>query len=144
MFSKACEYAFRAATVIASASAAGERLSLKEIAEKTDAPPAFTAKVLQELAKADIILSFKGPRGGFDLAPLQARKVKLISIVKAIDGDSVFKSCAMGLRSCNSKKPCPLHDQFANIRDELFRTLENTTIHDITLGLTDGTTYIKR
>ena len=79
MFSKACEYAFRAATVIASASAAGERLSLKEIAEKTDAPPAFTAKVLQELAKADIILSFKGPRGGFDLAPLQARKVKLIS-----------------------------------------------------------------
>ncbi len=144
MFSKACEYAFRATTVIASASAAGERLSLKAIAERTDAPPAFTAKILQELAKADIILSFKGPNGGFDLAPLQAKKVKLSNIVQAIDGDAVFKGCSMGLPECNAKKPCPLHDHFARIRDDLYRSLENTTIHDLTQGLTDGTTYLKR
>jgi len=144
MFSKACEYAFRATAVIASASASGERLSLKAIAERTDAPRAFTAKILQELAKADIILSFKGPNGGFDLAPLQARKVKLSSIVEAIDGDAIFKGCAMGLRACNAKKPCPLHDQFAKIRDDLYRTLENTTIHDLSQGLMDGTTYLKR
>lgn len=116
MFSKACEYAFRATALIASASATGERLSLHAIAERTNAPRAFTAKILQELAKADILLSFKGPNGGFDLAPLQAKKVKLTTIVEAIDGDSVFKGCAMGLSACNAKKPCPLHHQFASIR----------------------------
>lgn len=144
MFTKTCEYAFRTTAVIALASAAGDRLSLNEIAHRTAAPKAFTAKILQQLAKADILFSFKGPNGGFDLPPLQAKTVRLSHIVKAIDGDAVFKGCAMGLKACNAKKPCPLHDQFAKVRDGLHRMLDTTSVHDLTQGLTDGTTHLKR
>ena len=144
MFSKTCEYAFRAATLIATASAAGERLSLDAIATRTDSPKAFTAKVLQQLARAGILLSQKGPNGGFDLPPLMAKKVKLSHIVKAIDDDTVYRGCGMGLKACNAMKPCPLHDHFEKIREDLRTMLESTTVQSLTLGLENGATYLKR
>ena len=144
MFSKTCEYAFRATTLIATASAAGERLSLDAIAERTDSPKAFTAKVLQQLARAGILISHKGPNGGFDLPPHAAKKLNLSRIVKAIDDDTVYRGCGMGLKDCNSMKPCPLHDHFERIREDLRTMLENTTVHSLTVGLEDGATFLKR
>lgn len=144
MFSKTCEYAFRATTLIAAASAAGERLSLDAIAERTDSPKAFTAKVLQQLAREGILVSRKGPNGGFDLPPVMAKKVKLSHIVKAIDDDTVYRGCGMGLKACNALKPCPLHDHFESIREDLRTMLENTTIHTLTAGLENGATFLKR
>ncbi|HQW05458.1 MAG: Rrf2 family transcriptional regulator [Flavobacteriales bacterium] len=144
MFSKTCQYAFRTTTVIAVASAMGERLSLDAIAERTDSPKAFTAKVLQQLTRAGIMESHKGPSGGFDLPPLMAKKIKLSHIVKAIDDDTVYRGCGMGLKACNASKPCPLHDHFEKIREDLRNMLENTTIHCLTAGLEQGSTYLKR
>lgn len=144
MFSKTCEYAFRATTLVAAASAAGERLSLDAIAERTDSPKAFTAKVLQQLARAGILSSHKGPNGGFDLPPLIAKKVKLSHIVKAIDDDTVYRGCGMGLKACNALKPCPLHPHFETIREDLRTMLENTTIHSLIIGLENGATFLKR
>jgi len=144
MFSKTCEYAFRATILIATASAAGERLGLDAISERTDSPKAFTAKVLQQLTRAGILLSQKGPHGGFDLPPLMAKRVKLSHIVKAIDDDTVYRGCGMGLKACNAMKPCPLHDHFEKIRNDLRTMLESTTVQSLTVGLENGATYLKR
>ncbi|MBP6311681.1 MAG: Rrf2 family transcriptional regulator [Flavobacteriales bacterium] len=144
MFSKTCQYAFRATAVIATASSKGERLSLDAIAERTDSPKAFTAKVLQQLARAGIVSSYKGPSGGFDLPPYLAKKVKLSHIVKAIDDDTVYRGCGMGLKGCNALKPCPMHSHFKKIREDLRTMLEETTIHTLTEGSMNGVTYLKR
>jgi hypothetical protein len=40
-------------------------VKLKEIAEATDSPSAFSAKILHQLSKARIIISRSGPFGGF-------------------------------------------------------------------------------
>jgi Rrf2 family iron-sulfur cluster assembly transcriptional regulator len=144
MFSKACQYAIRATVLIAMEGRNGRRMSLVDIAQSTGSPPAFTAKVLQQLARAGILDSTKGPNGGFDLTPAKARKVKLSMVVKAIDGDDVYKGCGMGLPQCNAKKPCPLHDHFQQVRDDLRRMLESTDMHTLSLGLDAGTTYLKR
>lgn len=144
MFSKACQYAIRATILIAMEGRNGRRMSLVEIAERTGSPQAFTAKVLQQLARAGILESTKGPNGGFDLPPAKAKKVKLSMVVKAIDDDSVYKGCGMGLPQCNAKKPCPLHDHFQQVRDDLRTMLESTDMHMLALGLEDGTTFLKR
>ncbi|HMW96798.1 MAG TPA: Rrf2 family transcriptional regulator, partial [Flavobacteriales bacterium] len=64
MFSRACQYAIRAAVLIALEGRNKRRMSLVEIAERTGSPRAFTAKVLQQLARAGILESTKGPNGG--------------------------------------------------------------------------------
>ena len=45
MFSKACEYGIRATIYIAMQSKEGNRVSLKDIADQTNSPVAFTAKI---------------------------------------------------------------------------------------------------
>lgn len=144
MFSKACEYGIRAATYIASQSIEGRRVSLKEIAEEIDSPVAFTAKILQQLSKNQIVDSSKGAAGGFEIQRNNIDYIKLSQIVYAIDGDNVYVGCGLGLKKCNAHKPCPVHDKFVQIRNNLRDMLENTSLYEMTAGLEVGLTFLKR
>ncbi|MBX2977709.1 MAG: Rrf2 family transcriptional regulator [Flavobacteriales bacterium] len=131
MFSKACEYAIRSAMCIAAGGRVGERLSLKDVSERTGSPEAFTAKILQKLVHGEVIDSQRGPHGGFLITPAMAKRIKLSRIVDLIDGDSVYRGCGLGLEACDASKPCPLHNQFAKVRADLKRMLERTTLHSV-------------
>ncbi len=144
MFSKACEYGIKASTYIALKSLEEKRVSLKEISSEIDSPMAFTAKILHQLAKNDILVSAKGPSGGFQIEKEKIESIKLADIVYAIDGDSVYKGCALGFNECNANKPCPLHDKFVGIREELKKMLQSTSLFDLTEGLEVGLTFLKR
>ncbi|MEC8832145.1 MAG: Rrf2 family transcriptional regulator [Bacteroidota bacterium] len=144
MFSKACEYGIRAAVYVTLQSLEGRRVGVNEIAEEIDSPIAFTAKTLQQLTKNDIIHSVKGPNGGFEIAREDMDSAKLSMIVKAIDGDKIYTGCGLGLKECNAKKPCPLHDRFLDIRNNLRNMLESTSLFDLATGLEVGLTYLKR
>lgn len=144
MFSKACEYAIRSAVYIAMQSLAGRRVSVTEIAEEIDSPIAFTAKILQQLSRNNIIQSAKGPTGGFEINRKEMDSIKLNMIVQAIDGDKIYVGCGLGLKECNAEKPCPLHDKFVDIRTELSKMLKNTSLYDLATGLEVGLTYLKR
>ena len=144
MFSKACEYGIRASTYIALKSLEGTRVSLKEIADKIDSPVAFTAKILQQLSKKQIIESVKGSLGGFQISQSNISKIKLAQIVYAIDGNNVYEGCDLGLKRCNSNEPCPVHDKFIQIRADLKEMLESTSLYDMTMGLEEGLTHLKR
>lgn len=144
MFSKACEYGIRSTIYIAEQSLLEKKVSLKEVAKAIDSPEAYTSKILQQLSKNNIINSDKGPTGGFSMDKKELEKVKLSTIVAAIDGDSIYKGCGLGLKRCNEKMPCPLHHQFKKIRDELKTMLETTIVMSLTLDLSNGLTFLKR
>ncbi|MEY8019348.1 Rrf2 family transcriptional regulator [Muriicola sp. E247] len=144
MFSKACEYGIRAITYIALQSLERRRVSLKEIAEEIDSPVAFTAKILQQLSKNNIVDSVKGSAGGFQIDKERIETIKLSEIVYAIDGNNVYVGCGLGLKKCNANKPCPVHDKFVKIRDDLKLMLESTNLYEMTVGLEVGLTYLKR
>ena len=144
MFSKACEYGIRATIYIATQSREGTRVSLRDIANQIDSPVAFTAKILQELARNHIVDSVKGPAGGFEIAPSKLRKIKLSQIVSALDGDQIYKGCGLGLPKCSETEPCPVHEKFAKIRNELRAMLENTSVEELAEGTLEGMTFLKR
>jgi len=144
MFSKACEYGIRAAVYITLQSLDGRRVSVTEIAEEIDSPVAFTAKILQQLTKNNIVHSVKGPTGGFEIDREDMDDVKLNMIVKAIDGDKIYVGCGLGLKECNANKPCPLHDKFVDIRTNLRTMLQSTSLYELATGLEVGLTYLKR
>ncbi|HER40400.1 MAG TPA: Rrf2 family transcriptional regulator [Salinimicrobium catena] len=143
MFSKACEYAIRATIFIASESEKGKRVSLKEIAREIDSPEAFTAKTLQKLSRSGIITSTKGAHGGFHVLPENMDEIVVSQIVVAIDGDTVYKRCSLGLEKCSEDHPCPFHYKFKPVRQELQEIVENTTLKDLTSGLISGDTFLK-
>ncbi|SDW79016.1 RrF2 family transcriptional regulator [Aequorivita viscosa] len=141
MFSKACEYGIRAVLFIAKESQNDKRPNIAQISKAVDSPVPFTAKICQELARAGVILSKKGPNGGFYLE--KDSKLKLIDIVAAIDGKGIFTGCCLGLQACSSLHPCPVHDQYEDIRGNLKRMCENTNVLDLALDLNEGGTFLK-
>jgi Rrf2 family transcriptional regulator, iron-sulfur cluster assembly transcription factor len=144
MFSKACEYGIKAMIYIAIQSQQGKRVKTGEISQKIGTPEAFTAKILGELVKHEVVVSMKGPYGGFYLDPARVDKIKVNQIVNAIDGDGVYKRCGLGLNACNAKQPCPMHDKFVVIRSQLKAMLESTSLQDLAEGLESGKTILMR
>lgn len=144
MFSKACEYGIRASIYITEQSLRDRKVSLKDVAKAIESPEAYTSKILQQLVRNDIINSDKGPTGGFSMNKQQLEKVKLSSIVSAIDGDAIYSGCGLGLKKCDEKKPCPVHNQFKSIRENLKEMLETTTVKSLALQLEQGVIFLKR
>lgn len=144
MFSKACEYAIRAMVLIAKESKRGRLISLPEIARDIDSPPSFTSKVLQVLVKAELLESTKGARGGFWLSPERISGTSLKDIVFCMDGDAIYRGCGLGLKACSEANPCPLHDSFKRIRDDLKNMLESTKLASMIDSLDTGLSQLKR
>ncbi|AXP80967.1 DNA-binding transcriptional regulator IscR [Mariniflexile rhizosphaerae] len=143
MFSKACEYGIKASIFIAINSYEGKRVSPKEIAEEINSPQAFTAKILQALVRHKVINSVKGAYGGFEVDKNELKYIKLSQIVKAIDGDNIYNGCGLGLEKCDENHPCPVHDKFKGVRDELKQMLENTSLEELALNIKSGASFLK-
>ncbi|HKG06427.1 MAG TPA: Rrf2 family transcriptional regulator [Pedobacter sp.] len=143
IFSKTCEYAIRAVFFIAQCSSNGTRVGIKEISAGIGSPEFFLAKILQDLSRKGLISSIKGPNGGFYLSELDARR-PLSEIVEAVDGEGLFKGCALGLTQCSEINPCPLHEEFKDIRSKIHLMLKNTTINNFNEELLRGMLSLKR
>jgi len=57
----------------------------KEIAKQYKIPLDYLLKILQQLVRANVLRSIRGPRGGFLLAR-SALRITLLQIIEAVDG----------------------------------------------------------
>lgn len=142
MFSQSCKYAIRAMFLIAQRSNEGKFIGIKEIAEGLDAPQPFIAKILQDLSKKTMVISAKGPNGGFMLSEPQ-RHTTLLDIVVAVDGNRIINACCLGLRDCNEKSPCPVHDEYKLIRKKINSMLSTTQVSDYNDELSMSKLFLK-
>lgn len=143
LFSKTCEYALRAVFFIAHRTENGSKVGIKEIANGIGSPEYFLAKILQDLSRRGIIHSTKGPHGGFFIDETN-RKRTLFDVVDAIDGSGIFTGCGLGLKYCSEINPCPLHNQFKEIRNQIYLMLKNTPIEQFNEDLNLGITALKK
>ena len=143
MFSKTCEYALRALIYITQQTQDGGRVGIKDIANGIDSPEYFIAKILQDLSRRGFVQSLKGPTGGFYLDNESLNR-SLIEVVREIDGDKIFSGCALGLKSCSETHPCPVHNEFKHIRDNLKKMLVEMKIGDFVNQLDEHKAFLKR
>ncbi len=142
-FSKTCEYAMRAVFYIASQSQEGHRAGIKDIAENINSPEAFLGKILQKLSREGVILSAKGPNGGFYFDE-EGLKRPLADIISALEGNELFTGCGMGLSHCSEINPCPLHHEFKKVREQITKMLYKTTIGEFNKELLSGTLTLSK
>lgn len=128
---------------IAKRSKAGEKAGIKEISKEIDSPESFIAKILQDLSRKGLVLSTKGPNGGFFLDE-KLLGGSLADIVKSVDGEKIFSGCGLGLKQCSEAQPCPIHYQFKIIREEMRDMLEGAKLSSFTEQLENKLTFLKR
>ncbi|MDD5459117.1 MAG: Rrf2 family transcriptional regulator [Phycisphaerae bacterium] len=87
--SRSTGYALLATCYIAKNQSDGIVLS-QVIAKAHSIPLEYLLKILQQLVRANVLRSKRGPRGGFLLAK-PAKKISMLDIIEAVDGPVVGK-----------------------------------------------------
>lgn len=146
IFSNPAEYAIRALSELVLMSQdvpAGARrigyVMLDRLTEQAGLPREFLAKIFRQLVEGGILVSAKGPGGGFALARAP-HDVSLLQVIEAIDGGHQIDGCVVGLARCNDHMPCPQHDLFKPIRQRLRSYLSTTTLADTAASLKEKKT----
>ena len=124
--SRSCEYALLAVWHLARNSGS-EYVLIRQIAEENGISFYFLSKVLHTLTQKGILVSHRGPRGGVALAR-PAEEIMIIEIVEAIDGLTFRQRCITGLPRCDDENPCPLHEEWKKIREEIDRMLSAKSV----------------
>ena len=112
----------------------GEKTSIRELTKQIEIPYHFLAKILQNLTYKGLLVSQKGPTGGFALAK-SPREISLFDIVEAVDGVGFTTSCVMGFPECSGKNPCAIHEMWGEMRKNLQATLADKNIAQMAKGM---------
>lgn len=134
MFSSTAEYALRAIVYLATHD--DGLCSSQSIAAATRVPPNYLSKVLKDLVEADIIVSQRGPRGGFALAR-KSSQISVLDVVNAADPIRRIETCPLGIPT-HGNNLCRLHRRLDDAIALVEQTLKNASIADMTEPSTAG------
>lgn len=99
---------------------------IDSISAKMNIPRSFLAKILQRLAKAGIVESLRGVKGGFRIAR-KPSDISLLDVVEAIEGSVAMNKCAVDKKLCELSNTCSVHPVWVEIRKDVETRLKKWT-----------------
>ncbi len=126
--SREADYAVRVMAHMASASE--ERIQARTLAEAEHIPESFLFKILQTLTRSRLVRSFRGVRGGYQLA-MDPAKLTLYRLLEIMEGPLGLNVCVQSGVGCELQTRCAAHDVWATAHAQLRRTLDNVTLAEL-------------
>lgn len=136
IYSKGCEYALRILTQIPRDGFEQKFLAV-DLSKKSKVPLASARKILQLLVAQGYLEAVSGPGGGYKLKK-NPENVNLLEIIKTVDGEKAFDHCVMGLAQCGSANPCPAHNLWQRIKDDMKSEMKQTTLWQLMSAVRKG------
>ncbi len=112
------------------AGTASRAASARELAERLDIPVEHHAKVLQKLARAHLLVSQQGIRGGYVLAR-PAHQISVADIIVAVDGPLTVTACSDQDSSCDQYAKCNVRDPLWRLKDRIVAAIAGCTLAEI-------------
>lgn len=139
MISQTAEYALRAIVYLAMNPDCA--YTTQQISETTKVPAAYLSKVLQSLAKAQLVKSQRGLGGGFVLTK-PPENISVLEVLNAVDPIQRIRSCPLGLKA-HGTALCALHKKLDDATAAIERTFAETTIAEILARPTASTPLVE-
>ena len=140
ILSRACQHALRAILLMAAQSPKAY-IDARELSGTLEIPFHVLAKIFQGLARRGILHSHRGPKGGFALVKAPS-EIRLIDIVEAIDGLQHLDTCLLGMPECSDATPCPAHNDWKPVREQLHAILASQSVEDLARGMQGNLTTV--
>ena len=118
MLSDTAEYALRAAIYLASREDDEAWVRVDEIAAAAKVPRNYLSKTLHVMAREGVLLSARGPQGGFRLAR-RAADTTVLSVVGLFDDVGPGRRCILGRPQCSDARPCPAHERWKPVSEQI-------------------------
>lgn len=123
--------------------------SARQIGEKYGLPMPLLMNLLKELNKAEIVVSFRGPNGGYALAT-EPERISLMDVISALEGPVRLVQCAdcppsappdlvprgregsaAEVLGCPLTQVCPIRGPIRRLNERIRGFLEQTTLADL-------------
>jgi len=112
---------------------AEEPTRVTQLASALRASEAHLSKVLQRLARAGMVTSVRGPKGGFLMAR-DAAEVSLLDVYVALDGPVAEETCLLAKPACAQPGACAVRSLNAEIRTLVQKRLGSLYLSDFDLS----------
>jgi Rrf2 family protein len=123
------EYAVRLMLHLSSLSQ-GYDANIASISAEWDIPESFLRKISAQLARAGIIRSTRGQKGGVRLAR-EARAITLLDVIEAVEGKIFLNKCLICDDACTRAGWCAVHSVWAQAQHSLKTILTTRTLADL-------------
>lgn len=100
----------------------GNVTMVDEISREMSIPKSFLAKILQKLSKAAIVKSYRGVKGGFEIAK-DPKGISLLDVIEAVQGPVAMNICAIDDAYCGFSSTCTIHPVWIEVRKEVEKLL---------------------
>ena len=105
---------------------AKKQTAISQIASKNQISPKFLSQIAQELKKAGILVSKEGVSGGYSLAK-SASKIKILDVLKVLDGELVEGKCFEDDHECT----CGAGEMWNEMKEQMEETIGKKTVADL-------------
>lgn len=107
----------------------GQPVRADDIARDLDLPRNYLSKTLHALARAGVLRSTRGPRGGFQLeVPAAALTLHQVIAPFAPSGE---RRCLLGRARCGDDAQCLVHHRWSAVASGVEEFFHDTTIADL-------------
>jgi FeS assembly SUF system regulator len=105
----------------------------KELALRTGLPRPVVSKILKNLARAKLVASQRGVRGGYRLAR-EAAHVSVAEVIEAVEGPVALTECgSTSVAACEFTQQCSVQANWQRINQVVRRALSNISVQDMLL-----------
>ena len=123
------DYAVRALIYLAD-NRKGETVPVPELVDELGITRPFLRKIMQLLAKAGVIESHKGNKGGFRLIK-KPEDIYLIDIIEIFQGNFSLNECLLNKDVCPNKGNCILKNRVNDIEEKVKKELESIDLRSL-------------
>ena len=102
----------------------------RSLAKETRLPLPTVGKLLRELHDAELLVSHRGVKGGYNLAR-EASAISVSDIVLALEGPIGFTQCSVEPGLCGMESQCAIKINSQIIGDALRDALDHVTLADL-------------
>ena len=120
--------ALRAVLYIAEHAADGP-VRVEDVAASLDSPRNYLSKTLHALARAGVLRSTRGPKGGFQLVDPPDR-LALARVVRPFE-PAGERRCLLGRATCGDAHPCQIHHRWSRTATAVEDFFDHTTVADL-------------
>ena len=126
------DYSLRALLALAERYPSGVPYRVEEIAASKGIPENYLRRLLIDLKRGGLVVSQKGPSGGYLLARPPAR-ISMADVVLIIEGDVTPVDCLHGggVGLCRPEESCPMREVWREVREAVLAVLRRATLEDL-------------
>ena len=109
----------------------GKATQIKEIAERQAIPPRFLEQIFQDLKRAGLVSSKRGPRGGYQLA-IPPSDIRLGDIVRALEGPITLSAPKRAEKNDgDATSRAVTEEAFEDLAEQIEACFDSKTIEDL-------------